>query len=101
MKRTLAFTIILVLAVGIPVTVLAGDPEYKNASSWCTANDDLGYSSHGQCVKFVIACCESGTTGALYACGGLLANNPKGFYDEYNNLDECISHLKDGFVNNN
>jgi hypothetical protein len=101
MKRLLAFTIMLVLAIVIPATVLAGDAEYKNASPWCTANDDLGSSSHGQCVKFVIACYASGSTGALYACGDLLANNPKGFYDEYNNLDECVSHLRHGFVDSN
>jgi hypothetical protein len=101
MKTSVAFIIILLLIVGISLPVLAIDGEYQNASQWCTANDDLDYGNHGQCVKSVMGYYTSGGTGALYACKDLHANNPKGFYDEYNNLNECISHLRHGFVDNN
>ena len=101
MKTLLALMIMLTLAVCIPVPVLANDGDYKNASEWCMANDNLGYSSHGQCVRYVMACYGRGNTGPLCACRDYLNNNPVGFYEEYNNLGECVSHLRHGFVNNN
>ena len=101
MKTLLVLTIMLVFLVGTTISVLAIDGDYKNASQFCKANDDLDYSSHGQCVRFVMACYERGNTGPLCACRGFLAYDPTGFYDQYNNLGECVSHLRHGFVDNN
>ncbi len=101
MKTSLAFIIMLVLVVGISVPVLAIDGEYKNASQWCKANDDLGYRNHGQCVRSFTACYGRGNTGPLCACKDYLDSNPGGFHEEYNNLGECVSHLWHGFVDNN
>lgn len=101
MKTSLAFIMMLVLVVGISAPVLAIDGEFKNASQWCKANDDLGYASHGQCVRFFRACYEPGNTGPLCVCRDYFDNDPTGFNDVYNNLGECVSHLRQGFVDNN
>lgn len=101
MKTSVAFIIMLVLVVGISGPVLAIDGEYKNASQWCKANGDLGYSNHGQCVRFVRVCYEHGNNGPVCTCKAFLNSDPEAFYDEYNNLGECVSHIRFGFVDNN
>src|SRR4030042_2349884 len=98
MKTPLSLMIMLVLAICLSTPVLANA---ENDSQWCKANDNLGYSSHGQCVRYVKACNEPGNTGPLCACRTYLNNDPEGFYVEYNNLGEWISHLQDGFIANN
>ena len=98
MKKSIALTIILAFIVGLPVAVLANYDGYQNASQWCTAKDDLGLRNHGACVSFLRACEGPGNTGPLCACRELLDSNPSGFYDGYNNLGECVSHLRDGYV---
>jgi hypothetical protein len=101
MKTSLGFVMLLVLVVGISAPVLAIDGEFKNASQWCKANNDLDYSNHGQCVRSVTACYGRGNSGPVCACKDYLDNDPDGFYVEYNNLGECVSHLRQGFVDNN
>jgi len=98
MKRLFALTMVLVFVVGIPFSVLANDGEYRNVSQFCTANDDLGYSSHGQCVSYLRACYGPGNSGPMCVCRDYLNSDPQGFYDMYNNLRACISHLRHGYV---
>lgn len=97
MIKHLAVAIILAFVVCTPGMLFA-DSEYKNASEWCKANDELGYKKHGQCVSFVTLCYERGNTGPVCACKEYMNNTPVGFYVEYNNLGECISHLRQGYV---
>ena len=93
MKKLIALTALLAFIVGTSVCVLANDDESTNASNFCKANEDLGYINHGQCVSVLMA-----PDGPVKTCKQLLNDDPEEFYDEYNNLGECISHTQDGYV---
>ena len=97
MKRLTALIIMLIFVAVIPVAVFANDVQ-QNASQWCTANDDLGYKNHGTCVSIVKACEEPGNTGPVCSCKEYLNFDPTGFYNEYNSLDECVDHLRLGYI---
>jgi len=98
MKRLITLMIMLAFIAVVPSTVFANGAVYKNVSQWCTANDDLNMNNHGSCVKFMKACEEQGNNGPVCSCKELQDSNPTGFYEEYNNLGECISHLRLGYI---
>lgn len=98
MKRLIVFTMMMAFIFGVSGVLFAGDGDIENASQWCTANDDLGYSNHGTCVKFIMSSKGPGDIGSVIACKELLDYSPQIFYDKYNNLTECVSHLQDGYV---
>jgi hypothetical protein len=98
MKRLIALMIVLAFVAVVPSAVFANGVVYKNASQWCTANDDLQLKNHGTCVSLVKACEEQGNTGPVCSCKEFLNADPTGFYVEYNNLDECIDHLRLGYI---
>jgi hypothetical protein len=98
MKKLILLTLLMAFIVGLPITTFAKNDAFINPSQWCTANDDLGLSSHGACVKYLMACKGPGDTGPLCGCRELLDFSPQGFYGEYNNLAECVNHLKYGYV---
>ena len=98
MKRLIALMIMLTFVVGVPSAVFANGEDIKNASQWCTANDDLNLKNHGSCVSLVRACEGPGNTGPVCSCKEFLYRIPSAFYTEYNNLGECISHFQQGYV---
>jgi hypothetical protein len=98
MKISIILTLLLAFIIGLPPAILANYDGYQNASQWCTANDDLLLKNHGACVSYLRACKGPDDTGPMCACKELLDSNPDGFYAEYNNLNECVNHLKDGYV---
>jgi hypothetical protein len=101
MKKFLALAVMLAFVVAIPVSVLAKDDGDDNAAQYCKANGNLGFNSQGRCVKFLAACDAPGNTGAICVCKGYLDNNPGAFYDRYNNVQDCVSFLQNGYVGNN
>jgi hypothetical protein len=98
MKGPIAFTLAMAFLFGfIPIgNAVAG--EAVNASQFCKANGELGYSSHGKCVSILLGAYERDENGPVYFCKEFLNNDPEGFYTEYNNIGECISHLVNGYV---
>ena len=98
MKKMIVFMLLLAFVAGFQVTVLANNGEIQNPSEWCTAKEDLGLRNHGACVSYLRACEGPGNTQPLCACKELLNVDPESFFDGYNNLGECVSHLRNGFV---
>lgn len=92
MKKLIVLTVLLAFVVGSPVTVLANGSEIKNASQYCKANNDLGFSNHGKCVSLLMA-----QDGPVKICKEMLNTNPGEFYETYNNLGGCISHIRLGY----
>lgn len=103
MKKLIALLIVLTFVIWIPSSVLAkkdvdNQVDQQNASQYCKANNNMGYSSLGRCVRLYVACNEHGNTEAVCICKTYQEEDPPGFYTEYNNLGECISFQRDGYV---
>jgi hypothetical protein len=98
MKKLIVLAIIMAFIAGIPSAALANGVDIKNISQWCKANDDWGYSSHGKCVSMYASCNAPDNEGPVCACKDALAADPDTFYIEYNNLGDCISVLKNGYI---
>jgi hypothetical protein len=96
MKKVIVFTMLLSLVLVIPSAAFANDISAKDASAYCAANDNLGFKNQGQCVRHLRVCYGPGNTGPLCVCNGYLRDEPEGFYDMYNNIGHCISHLRRG-----
>jgi hypothetical protein len=97
MKRLIALVVVLVVVLGASFIAVANNDDYKNASQFCEANEDLGVS-HGKCVSTVNACFRDGNTGPVCICKFFLYALPDDFYTEFNNLGECISYIRHGYV---
>lgn len=97
MKRLIAIAAVLALIFGAPLTVFANNADHRMASQFCTANYDFGLN-HGKCVSTVVVCLNPGNTGPVCACKVFLHLDPEGFYEQYNNMGECINHLLNGYV---
>ncbi len=100
MKRFAILTILLVVFVGIPLSTLgkSGNDESGSAAQFCKANDNLGYSSLGQCINIFKTSYSPGNSGPVGVCKEFLNKDPEQFYDSYNNLDECVNFLRTGYV---
>lgn len=92
MKRLLALTIVLAFVVGSPVFVLAEGP-YRNASEFCKDYNDLG-ESHGKCVSIVENLFNRGNADVVGICKVWELLCPESFYEQYDNLGQCISDLR-------
>ena len=103
MKKLIALLIVLAFVIWIPGSVVArkdvkNQVEQQNAAQYCEANDNMGYDSLARCVRVYMACNGPGNTGAVCICRQYQDNDPKGFYDAFNNFDECINFQRHGYV---
>lgn len=100
MKRFAILTILLVFLLGIPLSTLAkgGKEESGSAAQFCTANNNLGYNSSGQCISVFRTMYGPGNSGPVAVCKELLNNAPETFYGNYNSVDDCVSHLRNGYI---
>ena len=98
MKKLTVFAMFLSLVVAFAAATLANDLGPKYAEQFCAANDDLGFSNHGKCVALIATCYGPRGEKAICVCKEFLAEDPSGFYTEYNNLGECVNHLQNGYV---
>ena len=99
MKKSIGLLIALAFVIWIPGSVVAKkDVDQQNASQYCKANDNMGYNNLGRCVRVYMACNGPGNTEAVCICKTYQHEDPEGFYTEYNNLGECISFHRDGYV---
>lgn len=99
MKRLVVLTVLMTVVVGIPISILAKkDGSRGGAAQFCKANNNLGYEDLGQCVSIFRAHYGPGNSGPVGVCKEFVYNAPKAFYENYNSLDDCISHLRNGYV---
>ena len=101
MKTLLVLMTILAIGVCIVGPVFAVNGGFSDAWEWCKAHDNLGYKNTGMCVRYVVVCYGPGNTGPVCACEDYQNVDPVGFYDMYNNLGDCVSHLRHEVVGNN
>jgi hypothetical protein len=94
MKKMIVFIMLLSLVLVIPSAAFANNISPKEAAAYCAANDNLGFQNQGQCVRYLRVCYGPGNTGPLCVCNGFLLERPQDFYDMYNNIGHCISHLR-------
>jgi len=103
MKKLIGLLIVLAFVIWIPGSAVAekdvdNQVDPQNAAQYCEANDNMGYNSLGRCVRVYMACHGPGNTEAVCICRTYQDENPTEFYDAYNNLGECISFQRDGYV---
>ena len=97
MKKFIALLIVLTFVIGIPGAVVA-KVDQENANQFCKANNNMGYNNLGRCVRVYTACYRPGNMEAVCVCETYQSEDSTGFYTEYNNLAECISFQRDGYV---
>lgn len=103
MKKLIALLIVLTFVFCIPGSGVAkkevkNQADEQNAMQYCEANGNMGFNSLGRCVRLYMACNGPGNTEAVCICKTFQDEEPTEFYTEYNNLDECISFHRDGYV---
>jgi hypothetical protein len=77
------------LAIGFAGPASASNPD--NLSQFCTANGDLGLSSHGQCVSTLQT---SNNLTPAGACKYMQTLDPPGYYEQYfGNTGSCVSYF--------
>ena len=103
MKKFVTLTILLAFVVVAPTSALAKKEattkslEFMSAAQFCDANGNLG-GSFGDCMSIFRACYGPGNSGAVCVCKQFQKGEPQKFYVQYNNLDECVNFMRQGFV---